>query len=141
MIKVTQVAGANNSTSTANYERKKIFLGSNSFSNGSLRNATAITVVPGTPLFRAADGKLTVATTDWTKFVGIIAIPDDVALAAATDKIVDYCDKGKVNGLNIVLPAQKTLDSVEAGLTIKDHIQNIGIHIDTTTRDFTEFDN
>lgn len=141
MIKVTQVAGSNNSTSTANYERKNLLLGGNQFSTGTLQNATATDVEPGTPLFRAADGKLTISQTDWTKFVGIIIIPDTISLLAATPKTVDYCDKGKINYLGLTLAAQETIETVKAGLTIKDHIQSIGLHLETSTRDFTKYDN
>lgn len=141
MIKVTQVAGSNNSTSTANYEKKKLLLGGNSFSTGTLQNAAAISVDPGTPLFRSADGKLTLAQTDWTKFVGVIVIPDTISLSAATPKTVDYCDKGKLNYLGLTLASGETIDTVKSGMTIKDHMQNIGLHLETSTRDFTKFDN
>jgi len=139
MIKGTQ-RNANNSTSTVDYQRSKVFLGSNSFSNGNLKSASAITVKNGTPLFRAADGTLTV-TVDWSKFVGILSLENDIELAANTPVNVTYCDKGKVNARGVILPSGKTMESVESGSAIKDYIQHIGIHVDTTTRDFTKFDN
>lgn len=139
MLKATQ-RNANNSTSTVDYQSSKIFIGCNYFSNGSLKSASALTVKGGTPLFRANDGTLS-TTVDWDKFVGVLATENDIELVANTAVTINYCDKGKINGNGIILPSGKTLDSIENGKSIKDYIQHIGIHIETSTRDFTKFDN
>lgn len=143
-IDVTQRNSTRNQ-STADFEQKKIFLFDNRFSNGTLKNltdpATDQTIKAGQLLFRASTGELTiVADANYAKLVGVLAIDGQVILDGGDSLEVTYCDKGTIDGGNLVLPGSDTLTTLKNGLTVKDHLQRLGIHVEIST-EMTSFDN
>lgn len=142
-VDVTQ-RNATRNQSTADYEQKKIFLFDNRFSTGTVKNAAdpaaTQTLKAGQLLFRASDGTLSI-TGAYSALVGVLAIDGSVDLASAATLTVTYCDKGTVNANALVLPGTDTLNTVTSGLTVKDYLNNIGLHIDTSIVEMTGFDN
>jgi len=133
------------SQAVVDWSKKNIFLGNNTTSKSQIKEPSATALVPviinpGQPLFRAADETLT-STVDWSKFVGVFFANTPMTITSATAINSVYCHRGRLNGLNITLPATKTMDSIESGLAIRDYFNAIGFIVDTTTVDFTEFDN
>lgn len=138
----------NRSQSTADYEFKKIFIFDNRYSNGTLENysspAVTQTLESGKLLFRDAanGGNLSVEPdANYAYLVGVLAIEGSVDVLAAGTLSVSYCDKGTVDGNKLLLPGTDTLDTIYSGLSVKDHLQRIGIHVDTSSVEHTNFDN
>lgn len=132
--------------STADFSKNKVFLFDNRFAKGTLTNDSdpeeTWTLQTGQLVYRKASGtNLTLVATGNT-LVGVLAIDGTVDLAANASISVDYGTKGTINGLELVDIAQDPLDLTDAaGLALKDALENLGLHVDTSTVEHTKFDN
>ena len=146
MTKVTQ-RNATRNQSNADYEIKKIFIFDNRFVPGTFENVSggAVTLEPGTLMLRSlvtADGFVpAIAGATLANVVGISANEDAFELADAGLAPINVATKGTVDGNLLTLPGGVTLDTVVGNKTVKDILEGIGFHIDTSAVEHTKFDN
>lgn len=132
--------------STADYSKKKVFLFDNRFAQGTLTNDSdpevTWAVQSGQLVYRKASGtNLTLVATS-NVLVGVLKIDGPVDVLANASLTVDYGTKGTINGLELVDIAGDALNLTNAaGLALKDALENIGLHVDTSTVEHTKFDN
>lgn len=132
--------------STADFSKKKVFLFDNRFAKGTLVNDSdpevTWTLQSGQLVYRkAASTDLTLVATSNT-LIGVLAIDGSVDVAANSSLSVDYGSKGTINGLELVDIAGVALNLTNAaGAALKDALENIGLHVDTSTVEHTKFDN
>lgn len=143
-MNVTQRNSTRNQ-STADFEQKKIFLFDNRFSNGTVKNlaspAADQTLKAGQLLFRDASGFLSIVPdANYANLVGILALDGEVVLATTLTLDITYCNSGTVDGGSLVFNGSDVLTTIKNGLTIKDHLERIGIHVEVST-EMTNFDN
>ena len=97
------------------------------------------------PVVRLANGNLSAvfASGGYGTIIGVLAIDGSVELGAGETLNVSYCDKGTVNGnaLDLSLSPYANLDTIFGGLSLKDVLQNLGLHVDTSIVEMTDFDN
>jgi hypothetical protein len=134
--------------STADYEVKKIFIFDNRFTEGVYKNnsGSSLTLKPGMLAVRdtAVAGGLLPATADNLEAViGVVSVDGDLVLANNATANINICTKGTVDGNRLVLPASVTLNTVptDAAKTLRDILEGIGLHIDTSAVEMTKFDN
>lgn len=134
--------------STANYETKKIFIWDNHYFIGTFKNVTGadITLDAGQVICRASDGTLAPLAADLANagsIVGISAFEGPSIIANNGTTEMNVCSKGTVESLYIELPSGKTLASFDAttGLTIRDILERVGLHLNEGTVELTDFDN
>lgn len=133
--------------STADFSKNKVFLFDNRYSQGILKNNSdpeaTWTLKTGQIVYRQWDGTLAIYGTA-VNIVGVLNIDGDIDVLAGDSLSVDYCTKGTVNGLELLDIDGNVLDisiiSIN-GLSIKDNLENIGLHVDTSTVQHTKFDN
>lgn len=146
-MEVTQ-RNATRNQSTADYESKKIFIFDNRFvegvfknnSGGSLTLQTGMLVVRDTAV---AGGFLPATAANIEAVIGVVAVDGSVVLANAATANINICTKGTIDGNLLVLPATVTLNTVptDATKTVRDILEGIGFHVDTSSVEMTKLDN
>jgi hypothetical protein len=132
--------------STADYQIKRIFVFDNRFESGNYLNnsgATA-TIEAGMLVARSttvAGGLIPVTSANLANVIGIAALEGAVDLANAATLSITYGTKGTIDGNQLVLPATVTLDTVVGQKTLRDVLEGIGFHVDTSSVEHTKFDN
>lgn len=131
--------------STADYSKKKVFLFDNRFAKGTLTNDSdpevTWTLQSGQLVYRALGATNLTLSSDGV-LVGVLKIDGTINVAANASVSVDYGTKGTINGLELVDIAGDALNLTNAaGLELKDSLENIGLHVDTSTVEHTKFDN
>lgn len=137
---------ATRNQSTADYSKKKLFLFDNRFANGLLTNdsspATTWTIQTGQLVYRKASGTHLTLNASGNVLVGVLNIDGTVEVLNNASISVYYGTKGTINGLELVDIAGASLNLTNAnGIALKDSLDNIGIHVDTSTVEHTKFDN
>jgi propanediol dehydratase large subunit len=132
--------------STADYEIKRIFVFDNRFENGIYKNnaETDADLVAGMLVARdlTVDGGLIpVTASNLADVVGISAYEGTVTLAENETAVTAYATKGTIDGNKLVLPATVTLNTDVGNKSLKDVLEAIGFHIDTSSVEHTKFDN
>jgi hypothetical protein len=145
---VTQ-RNATRNQSTADYESKRIFIFDNRFVEGVFKNTTvgSYSLKHGELVARSltdANGFIPVTADNIADVIGIAKIDGGpVVLAASATANINIGTKGTIDGNLLVLPAGITLNSVpvDGTKTLRDILEGIGFHVDTSTVDNTKFDN
>lgn len=134
--------------STADYNKTpKIFIFDNRFVPGTFENVTggAVTLEPGTLMLRSTvtvDGYVpAIAGATLANVVGISANEKAFELAAAGSAPINVGTKGTINGNLLSLPGGVTLDTVVGEKRVKDILEGLGFHIDTSAVEHTKEDN
>lgn len=130
-----------------NYNTTKVFIGENTFENGTYTNGTgsSATLVAGTLMGRvSASGiliPLVAAATDNSQFpVGVLV--NNVTVADTASAAISICVSGRVNANALVLHSGNTLETVISGRRLRDRIagDTLGIKLTVSTEN-TSFDN
>lgn len=144
---VTQ-RNATRNQSTADYESKKIFIFDNRYVEGVYKNnsGSSLTLVAGMLAVRdtaIAGGFLPATAANLESVIGVVAIDGSVTLANTATANVNICTKGTIDGNKLVLPATVTLNTVptDGTKTLRDILEGIGLHVDTSSVEMTKFDN
>lgn len=144
---VTQ-RNATRNQSTADYESKKIFIFDNRYTEGVFKNnsGSSLTLLTGMLAVRdtaIAGGFLPATVANIESVIGVVAVDGSVVLANAATTNINICTKGTIDGNKLILPATVTLDTVptDATKTVRDILEGIGLHIDTSSVEMTKFDN
>lgn len=131
---------------TTDYDLSKIFLLDNRYESDSYVNNSGyatLTLLAGTVMGRIA-GTNTLAPTisgygDGSQFpIGVLA--QDVTLLAGQSKQVSICIRGDVAANKLIFLGGDNLNTVIAGRTMKDYLQQYGPLVRTST-EMTEYDN
>jgi len=101
--------------------------------------ASTITITQGTTA--VANGLIPVTSGTLANTIGVAAVDGEVLLANAESLNINYCTKGNIDGLQLVLPAGVTLETVVGAKTLRDVLESLGLHVDTSTVENTKFDN
>jgi len=101
--------------------------------------ASVITIEPGSSAI--ANGLIPVTSANLANTVGITAIDGSVVLGVNDSANINYCSKGEIDGNKLTLPAGVTLDTVVGSKTLRDILEDLGLHIDTSSVEHTKFDN
>lgn len=144
---VTQ-RNATRNQSTADYQSKKIFIFDNRYIEGVFKNNSggSFTLLPGMLAVRdiaVADGFLPATADNIADVIGVVAVDGSVVLANAATANINICTKGTIDGNLLILPATVTLNTVptDASKTVRDILEGIGLHIDTSSVEMTKLDN
>ncbi|MES2287260.1 MAG: hypothetical protein V4547_16330 [Bacteroidota bacterium] len=138
---------ATRNQSTADFQSTiPVFIFNNRFTYGIFKNTSGaeLTLKRGMLVARSltvVNGLIPVDDTNLADVVGIAAVEEDVVLANNASVNINMCVKGTVDGTALVLPAAVTLDTVEGNKTLRDVLEAVGFHIDTTSVEHTKFDN
>ncbi|HMI01624.1 MAG TPA: hypothetical protein VK541_04035 [Pedobacter sp.] len=101
--------------------------------------ASTITITPGGTA--VASGVIPVTSGNLANVIGVAAIDGSVVLENSESANMNYGTKGTIDGNSLVLPAGVTLDTIVGAKTLRDVIESLGLHVDTSTVDHTKFDN
>jgi hypothetical protein len=133
--------------STADYEVKRIFIFDNRFENGTYLNNDAednITLEAGMLVARntsVAGGLIPVKSSNLANVIGIAAYEGSIELAPTETAVTAYATKGTIDGNKLVLPATITLNTTVGSKSLRDVLEGLGFHIDTSSVEHTKFDN
>lgn len=147
-MNVTQ-RNATRNQSTADYVSKSGFIFDNRFIDGVYKNTTGsskelkhMELVARS--LTDANGFIPVTASNILSAIGIAKIEDgSITLANNATATIFIGTKGTIDGNMLVLPAGVTLNTVpeDATKTVRDYLESIGFHVDTTTVDNTKADN
>lgn len=101
--------------------------------------AAAITIVQGTAAI--ADGLIPVTSANLANIIGITAMDNSVDLAINQELFINFGVKGGIDATQLILPSGVALDTVVGSKTLKDILEAIGFHLETTTVENTKYDN
>lgn len=101
--------------------------------------AAAITIVAG--VGATANGVIPVTSATLADVIGVSALEGSVSLADAATLAINYGSKGTIDGNRLTLPAGVTLDTAVGAKTLRDKLEDLGLHVDTSTVEQTKFDN
>lgn len=146
MSTITQVTNTSNNL-VVNYNTQKVALGDNEFIKGTYTAAGAITIAEGTVFGRiSATGKIAIldkdATNDSAYPVGVFfnGIGGSKVISGAGDFELTLINKGSVDAGMLVFAAGTTVDSVVGVKRITDHLNDLGLVLETST-ELTKVDN
>lgn len=150
MTQITQRNQTRNQ-STADFQVNRVFIFDNRFEYGAFKNTTgaSFTLLEGMLVARSltiVGGLIPVTFTDLSTnnladCIGIASQEGSVVLAANAISNISYCTKGTVNSNLLQLPAGVTLDTVVGNKVLRDVLEALGLHIDSSTVENTKFDN
>lgn len=131
---------------TTDYDLSKIFLLDNRYESDSYVNNSGyatLTLLAGTVMGRIAGTNTLAPTisgyTDGSQIpIGVLA--QDVTLLAGQSKQVSICIRGDVAANKLIFLGGDNLNTVIAGRTMKDHLQQYGPLVRTST-ETTDYDN
>ena len=132
--------------STADYSVGKIFIWDNHYVPGVFKNTTGAEMVikDGSLLARSAsvpNGFIAVTDANVADVVGVAKVEGSVTLAINGELYINSCTKGTIDGNLINLPANVTLNTIADGKALRDILESIGLHVDTSAVENTKFDN
>ena len=144
---VTQ-RNATRNQSTADYESKKIFIFDNRFIEGVYKNNSGaeLTLRSGMLVVRdtsVVNGFLPATLANVANVLGVVSVDGSVVLANASTTNINICTKGTVDGNLLIMPSGVTLNTVptDATKTVRDFLEAIDLHVDTSSVEMTKFDN
>lgn len=132
---------ATRNQSTADYSGKCIFLFDNRFREEVLTVAGETTVEEGMLVMRSADKIVPLdAVANIANVVGILKAEQPIT-AGSTDEDfnVNIATKGTIDETGLVLPNGVTLNTVQDGITVRDHLERLGFHMEYTV-EHTDFE-
>lgn len=130
--------------STADYSTSKLFIFDNRYKEGTYINSTAgaQTHERGNLMTRDAQGRLVNATVDTlADIVGVSAFEGKIEAVASQSFVINICTKGTIDGTLLKLPATVTLQTVVGEKLLTDVLEDLGLHVDTSAKQNTKFDN
>lgn len=132
--------------STADYEIKKIFIFDNRFESGIYVNPEVASSDLEAGMLVARDltvdgGLIPVTASNLADVVGIAAYEGVITLATDETVVTSYATKGTIDGNKLVLPDTVTLNTDVGTKSLRDVLEAIGFHIDTSSVEHTKFDN
>lgn len=144
-VKVTQ-RNATRNQSTADYQSKRIFIFDNRFIEGTYKNnaETDDVLSVGKLCVRdtaTANGFLPATNANLANVVGVVDLDGSVTLAENATTNINVCTKGTIDGNLLVLPSGVTLNTTVGSKSLRDVLEAIGLHVDTSTVENTKFDN
>lgn len=146
-MEITQ-RNATRNQSTADFEHKKIFLFDNRFVEGVFKNTSGaiLTLQAGMLVNRSAtvaNGLIPTTVDNVVDNLGICAIETPMVLQINQEININYCSKGTIDGTKLSLPATVTLNTVPAdsNKTVRDILEDLGLHVDISATEHTKFDN
>lgn len=101
--------------------------------------ASTITITQGTS--SNATGVLLAEDDNLADVIGVVASFGEVVLGADEVAPINYGTKGTIDGNLLVLPDGVTLSTIVGTKTLRDVLESLGLHVDTSTVDNTLFDN
>lgn len=144
-VKVTQ-RNATRNQSTADYQSKRIFIFDNRFIEGTYKNnaETDDVLSVGKLCVRdtaTANGFIPATNANLANVVGVVDLDGSVTLAENATTNINVCTKGTIDGNLLVLPSGVTLNTTVGSKSLRDVLEAIGLHVDTSTVENTKFDN
>lgn len=101
--------------------------------------AAAITIVAGTAAI--ATGLIPVTSGNLADVIGVSALEGTVDIGIDQSLNINYGTKGTIDGNALTLPSGVTLETVVGAKTLRDILESLGLHVDTSSVDNTKFDN
>jgi hypothetical protein len=145
MSKVEQTVATRNQSTAVITSTRPIFIFDNRFVEGIFKNGNASADLQGGQLivrdttipngFKAADDA------NLADVIGISAYEGKSTLAANETVSLNIGTKGGIDGNLLVFPDSVTLDTVVGNITLRDYLEQLGFHIDTSTREHTKLEN
>ena len=144
-LDITQ-RNATRNQSTADYNLSRIFIFDNRFVEGIFKNTSGATADHQGCMLVArstavVDGLIPVTTLNLADVIGVSAYDGTVSLANNATANINYCSKGTIDGTMLILPATVTLNTVVGNKTLRDVLESLGLHVDTSAVDNTKYDN
>ena len=141
----TQTVATRNQ-STANYERKRIFVFDNRFKEGVYKNVNNETPVlePGMLVARdvnVVDGFIPVNSSNLADVIGISANETLAELTDGQTVNINICTKGTIEGVHLTLPVGVDYNTAVGNKSLKDVLEGIGFHLEENALENTKFDN
>lgn len=135
--------------STADYSVKKIFVFDNRFVpsivvNPDGEDVEAVTVTSGMLVTRVTGqvDQVQVATAaNLANVIGVTKLEGSVDVEPDAQLNIDVCTKGTIDGNQLTLPSGVTLNTTVGTKVLKDVLESLGLHIDTSSVEHTAFDN
>ncbi len=123
--------------------------------SGSSVTFTALTTGPKTDLVATGTGTtptwvyvqgtasiansfIPVTSSNLADVIGITAVDGSVALDGGETSFINICTKGTIDGNFLTLPSGVTLDTVVGAKILRDIIESLGIHVDTSSVEQTK---
>lgn len=86
-------------------------------------------------------GFIPVTSANLADIIGITAVDGLVILPDSESSFINICTKGTIDGNKLTLPTGVTLDTVVGNKTVRDLIESLGIHVDTSGVEQTKAEN
>lgn len=132
--------------SAVDFQVKTVFVFDNRYENGLYKNDSGDVADISLGMLAVRDtaiagGLLPATALNLADVVGVIAFEGTASLADAEVIATAYCTKGTIDGNYLVLPATVTLDTTVGNKSLRDILEGIGLHVDTSSVEHTKFDN
>ena len=145
MSKVEQTVATRNQSTAVITSTRPIFIFDNRFVEGTFKNGNAEAVLQGGQLIvrdtTIPNGFKAATSANLADVIGISAYEGTSTLAANATASLNIGTKGTIDGNLLVFPATVTLATAVGNITLRDHLEKIGFHIDTSTREHTKLEN
>jgi hypothetical protein len=138
--------GGTRNQSTADYQRRQVFIYGNRHSEAVFKNNTLgdITAESGILVVRdVATGEIVPAAenlSDLADVIGILNIDGEVVLATTETTNACYCISGDIDAGELILPGVATLDTTVGAKNLKDILTGLGFVLFNVTEN-AKFDN
>jgi hypothetical protein len=86
-------------------------------------------------------GFIPVTSSNLADVIGVVAIEGVNALGSGDSIACNICTKGTIDGNLLTLPSGVTLETVVGNKELRDVLESLGLHVDTSTVENTKFDN
>ena len=145
-MSVEQTTATRNQSTAIISEANRVFIFDNRYVEGVFKNNTGadFELSHGQLVVRdvaVADGFLPATAANLANVIGVSAYEGKTTLAAGTTRNINIGTKGTINGLALVLPAEVTLLTTVGNKTLKDVLEGLGFHVDTSTVENTKLEN
>lgn len=146
MSGVTQTTATRNQSTAQISDSKRIFIFDNRFVEGIFKNTTAgnLEIQGGILIARSktvANGFIPVTSENLADTIGISAYEGKSTLAANQEVSMNIGTKGTIDGNLLVLPSGVTLNTVVGNKTLRDVLESLGLHVDTSSIENTKIEN
>lgn len=101
--------------------------------------SATITISPGVTTI--ANGLIPVTSGNLADTIGIAKVDGEVTLDPSDSIAINYGTKGTIDGNLLTLPSGVTLETIVGAKTLRDILESIGLHVDTSSVELTNFDN
>jgi hypothetical protein len=145
MTQVTQ-RGATRNQSTADYSVNRPFIWNNKFQTGVFTNNSGAQLTLLQCVFVArhltvAGALIPVTSSNLADIIGIASQEGSIVLANTATANITYCYEGGIDVNLLVMPSGVTLDTMVGNKALRDIIAALGLELDNTTVNLTNFDN